>query len=57
MSDITEEKRRRGFSPTPYLDPEGNMVIGFATKMREGDIFITESEAEERLREELRGEG
>jgi hypothetical protein len=54
--NISEEKRGRGFRPTPYMDPEGNLVIGFATRVRKGDICITESEAESRLKEELRGE-
>lgn len=53
---LMQEKDRRGFRTEPYLGPKGERLIGYATPAREGDTQITEAEAEERLREELRGE-
>jgi hypothetical protein len=50
---IEEEKSRRGFCPTPYLDPSGKMLIGYATPAKPGEMAISREEAESLLKEEI----
>lgn len=59
-AELEQEKSRRGFRPNPYLDPSGNMLIGYATPARFGELSISREEAESRLKAEIeitRGEG
>jgi len=53
LIDLTQEKQRRGFSPTPYRNAKGYLVVGYGTSYKNGDIFLTEAEAERRLREDM----